>query len=184
MEKIVVLSLGNIKIGDFKIGSIELKDAELTIRDGKNWYLFKLYKNGELVDKYRLQKDSVEELVEFIKEDYKKRDKLVGIKEFKYKVWVHPSEGGSDYTVELSIKCNSKKDADESVVKWLKKKKSAVLNDFALIDNSKKKREKLTASELNELKKYDKMSVDKLTKLPIKTLNRLSKLKEKEISSK
>ena len=48
-------------------------------------------------------------------------------------IWIHPAQGGDDILTGLKfIKPLSKKEATEEVQKFLKKKNSAVTNDFRL----------------------------------------------------
>ena len=55
------------------------------------------------------------------------------MKQFKAKVWIHPSEGGDDYQMTFTVKAKDEIRAREMIEKGIREEGSDVVNDYQLV---------------------------------------------------
>ncbi len=51
---------------------------------------------------------------------------------FKVSAWVHPQDGGDDENYTFEVRSPSEEDCRKYVISWLKRRKSAILNDYSI----------------------------------------------------
>ena len=56
----------------------------------------------------------------------------VDVFKYSFLAWVHPKQGGNDYSADIAVYATDVEEAEKEVKKWLKKR-SSVTNDFQLL---------------------------------------------------